>query len=128
MGVKTRPERPALPPQRAGRHPNDQMTGPGSEGIAGTSGGRASEKTRGCPDRVMAEGEGTVDLGATASLTLADGGLQLVVAGQVTKVSRIRPAPARITRCLQEGEAYLGTVTGLSVGLFEAELKRVSTN
>ncbi len=90
-------------------------------------GGAAGAAREGCPDAVAVEGVSeAVSVGQRASLTLADGRPQLVVENRVVAVSAIRPDRAVVTRCLEEGESYLGRVTRVSAGRFEVELGRES--
>jgi hypothetical protein len=57
-------------------------------------------------------------------LTLADDRPQLVVAGRVGSLVSTRPGLDVVTRCLELGERYLGTVTSVSAEQFEARLTR----
>lgn len=57
-------------------------------------------------------------------MTLADGRPQLVVAGRVAEILHISTSSARVTRCLEEGERYLGEVAQISADSFRATLSR----
>ena len=88
-------------------------------------GGAPGTAPEGCPDAVTVEGASeSVSVGQRVSLTLADGRSQLVVGNRVVPISAMRPDRALVTRCLEEGESYLGRVTRVSAGRFEAELGR----
>ena len=84
------------------------------------------EKPRGCPDQVAVTGRAgeAPTVGQPASLTLAGDRPQLVVAGRVAEIVDMRPARARVTRCLEEGESYLGEVTLVFPDRFEVMLTR----
>jgi len=90
-------------------------------------GGAVGSPPSGCPDEVIVEGRAALEpsmVGQRVSLTLADGVPQLVVGGRVAPISQCRPSLSRVTRCLEEGESYLGTVTQIFAGRFEAILSR----
>lgn len=81
----------------------------------------------GCPDEVVVVGGAALDasmVGERVSLTLADDRAQVVVGGRVAPIWECRPDLGRVTRCLEEGETYLGTVSRILPDRFEATLTR----
>ena len=81
---------------------------------------------QGCPGEVAIVGSAARQpaVGQAASLTLAAGRPQLVVGGRVASIVSTRPSLDVLTRCLELGETYGGTVTGASGEQFEARLTR----
>lgn len=87
----------------------------------GVGGGAAPP---GCPDSVLVEGTAQASVGHRVSLTLTGGRVQLVIGNRVTPFSKMQPGRAQIVRCLEDGESYVGTVTRVAGGRFEATLER----
>jgi hypothetical protein len=118
MGQKTRKPRPSAQPPRKPPVPRG-MPGP----VVGGTLGRAPE---GCPEELAVVGSAAElpTVGQAASLTLAAGRPQLVVGGRVASIVRTRPGLEVVMRCLELGERYLGRVTSVSAGQFEASLTR----
>ena len=81
----------------------------------------------GCPETVSVVGGAhpSIAAGDDAALSLANDQPQLVVSGHVVPSFTTTPSIDRLTRCLQEGESYLGRVTSTSTGRFEASLSGV---
>lgn len=81
----------------------------------------------GCPETVTVTGDthSSIAAGDDAALSLANDQPQLVVSGRVVPSFTMTTSIDRLTRCLQEGESYLGRVTSTSTDRFEASLSRV---
>jgi len=120
MGEGHRKRRPLAQPVRKAPV-GTQLTG--QSPVATEAAGRPPE---GCPDEVGVTGRAAEapTIGEPASLTLADGHPQLVVARRVAEILDTRPRAARVTRCLEEGESYGGKVTQVFTDRFEAVLTR----